>query len=112
MIAKIASKLNKPQAVTALSRCGLRRVSEYFNFRDIPGLGGDLGERVQNEFGQMTMAQLRRSVSGDFEDFIQILGEDDASEITRLVNAVCFEEVVHKVMYTGLNCGKNNLSEY
>jgi hypothetical protein len=102
--------LHKPQAVTALSRKGLRRVSESFDFRDIPGLGGDLGEKLEKVFGPMSMAELRRTFYREKQHFFGFFPEDDFQKINLLVNAVCFKEVEHKLTHCGLNCGKNNLS--
>jgi hypothetical protein len=103
--------LHKPQAVTALSRKGLRRISEYFDFRDIPGLGGDLGENVENAFGPMSMAELRRTFYRE-NKFFGFFEEDDFQKINCLINGVCVKEVEHKLMHYGLNCGKNNLSKH
>jgi hypothetical protein len=104
--------LHKPQAVTALSRLGLRRISESFDFRDIPGLGGDLGEKVEKVFGPMSMAELRRTFYGDNEYFFaSIFADNDFQTIDSLVNGFCSKEVEYKLMHNGLNCGKNNLSK-
>jgi DNA polymerase eta len=115
VIAKLACKLHKPEGVTLLTRGGLLRVSKRIDFRDIRGLGGDLGEQLEDYFGHtLTMAQLRRESAKNsfhFNNFVTSFGIDDANEINRLAHGICFEPVERRLMNAKLNCGKNNVSK-
>jgi nucleotidyltransferase/DNA polymerase involved in DNA repair len=114
VIAKLACKLHKPEGVTLLTRGGLLRVSKRIGFRDIPGLGGDLGEQLEDYFDcTLTMAQLRSESENSFHfnNFVTSFGIDDANEIHRLAHGICFEPVERRLMNAKLNCGKNNLSK-
>jgi hypothetical protein len=104
--------LHKPNAVTALTRRGFYRISHKISHRDVSGFGGELGESLENLFGNLKLDKMRRLVIQRFTIVKRYLGDDElADKARRLVLGICHEPVENKLMNTGLNCGKRNLGK-
>lgn len=109
--AKIACKLNKPAAVTAMLDSALPRIAKSFDFQEVTGLGGDLGEKALAQFGSMKLAELQNRVRGN--QLISLpdrpFQPKDIHNLRELAYARTNEKVVTKLFNKSLSCGKSNL---
>jgi len=118
VISKIACKLYKPEGVVILTKGGLPRVSAEFNYREIPGLGGSLGDRISKLFGNnLTMSELMYSLSHSFgsRQFKMLrkeFSQQELDKISDLSQGICYSPVEHRVMNQCMSSGKNNLSKF
>lgn len=113
VIAKVACSLHKPAAVTALTRRGFYRKSNKIAFRTVSGFGGELGQSLQNLFGDLNLKQLRKAVRLEFELISVYLGDEEKAEkASNLVFGICHNPVENKLMSNRSNCGKGGLSKF
>ncbi|XP_035712043.1 DNA polymerase eta-like [Folsomia candida] len=111
LLAKVACKYNKPNGITALTRQGFNRICSDIDFRDLTGLGGDLGEKVENLFGQLYLNQLRNMLNftWNLNCLANWVGYEDTEYVREIANGICYQEVEDKLMFDGLNCGRGYL---
>ncbi len=112
ILAKLACNIHKPNAVTALTRCGFYRLSNKISFREISGFGKKLGNKLQRRFGELTVQKMRNAVLKNYGHVEKRLRDPErAKRAIELLFGVCFDPVENKLMNNGLNCGQRNLSK-
>jgi nucleotidyltransferase/DNA polymerase involved in DNA repair len=109
LIAKVACKLNKPDAVTCLTKKGFFRISNRILFRDVTGFGGDLGEELQSIYGECSLKDLQDRVKGNPSFLRDQIGPEKFHRVCDIMNGVCDKPVKNKFMNNAVNCGKRNL---
>jgi len=92
------------------------RVSTHLDFRQIPQLGGQLGERVSQIINSnISAAQLRQICnnkhSSERAKLRETLEISEINKITNLLHGIDNEIVEHRVMNTKVSSGKDNLRE-
>ncbi len=112
VLAKLASSINKPNAVTALTRPGFYRLSQDILFTDISGFGGSMGSKLRRQFGHLDVEQMRNAVLNNYQQVQYMFGDPTRVEKAMdLLLGVCYQPVANKLMNNGINCGKRNLSK-
>jgi len=115
VMAKIACKLHKPEAVVALTPGAIPRVAKDFKYREITGLGGSLGDRVSVLFGnELTMAKLKSictspSNSPELQMMKNQFTEEEINKVTDLSKGICTSKVEQRLTNKSVSSGKNNL---
>jgi nucleotidyltransferase/DNA polymerase involved in DNA repair len=109
LMAKVACKLNKPDAVTCLTKKGFFRVANRIQFRDVTGFGSDLGEELQSIYGECSLKELQDRINEKPSFLKKRIGPEKSQRAHDIMNGICNEPVKNKFVNKGLNCGKRNL---
>lgn len=101
LLAKIGCGYHKPEAITVLPQTSLGRVSKNIDVKDIPGLGGALGEKLMKR-GIQTMSQLAHRDRISLE---KLMRSEQGRKFHQLAIGFDAEKVVAKKFSSSQNCG-------